>query len=452
MTKPLMTQDEVAKKRVNMILPLMADGLDRGSRLALMREISEREGISTRTLSRYVVAWETGGYDALKPKQGWVRTTDGRPEDWERIVDAAIALRRELPTRSVRDIIKILELEDAIEKDSVKRSTLQRHLQARGYSASQVSLYSKPGLATRRFQKEHRMQLLQSDVKFGPHVPLKHGGKPVQIYLVIFVDDATRFIVSARFYADQTIRSLEDCFRRAVQAYGVPDACFVDNGSQYRSYWFSDACAKIGTKLLKARPYHPESKGKVERLNREIDKLIAELALAKPKTMDDCNEFLSAWVDEYYHKNPHSGLDGISPLAKFRSDSRPLRFVPAEALRDAFLHTETRKVDKTGCVSFEGGLYEVGLAYVGCRVTIRFDPAWTGEVEVLREGAGPIRATRLVISEHCGAKREIPEGMRQTPPETSRMLDALKAKHAESKDGGEIATSFKELWEGRGNV
>jgi len=435
-----------------MILPLAADGLDKGRRDALMREISEREGVSRRTLGRYLAAWEAGGYDALKPKRGWARETPGRTGDWDRIVDAAVALRRELPSRSVKDIIMILELEGSVEPGSVKRSTLQRHLQARGYSASRMAMYSKSGLAARRFQKQHRMQLLQSDVKFGPHVPLKAGGRPVQTYLVVFVDDATRYIVGARFYPDQSVRALEDCLRRAVQAYGAPDACFVDNGGQYRSRWLADACAKIGTRLLKARPYHPEAKGKVERLNREVDKLLAELALAKPKTMDDCNEFLSAWVDEYYHKNPHSGLDGVSPLAKFRSDGRPLRFVPAEALKDAFLHTETRKVDKTGCVSFEGGLYEVGLAYVGRRVHIRFDPAWTEEVEVLREGAEPIRATRLVISEHCGAKREIPEGMMQTPPETSRMLDALKAKHAESKDGGEIATSFKELWEGRSNV
>jgi hypothetical protein len=296
------------------------------------------------------------------------------------------------------------------------------------------------------------MQLLQSDVKFGPHVPLKPGGRPVQTYLVVFVDDATRYIVGARFYPDQSVRSLEDCFRRAVQAYGAPDACFVDNGGQYRSRWFADACAKIGTRLLRARPYHPESKGKVERLNREIDKLLAEIALARPRTIDECNELLAAWVDEYYHRNPHSALGGVSPFARFRSDGRPLRFVAAEALKDAFLHTETRKVDKTGCVSFGGGLYEVGLAYAGRRVAIRFDPAWTGEIEMLREGAEPVRARKLAVSGHCGARRGIPEEMGRTPPETSRMLDALKAKRAEGGGGGRIATSFKDLWEGNGDV
>jgi len=442
----------VATKRANAIIPLTADGLDKGRRLELMREISEREGVSTRTLSRYVAAWNEGGYEALKPKRGYSRADAKRPANWDWIVEEAIGIRRELPGRSVKDIIKILELEEAVTPGSVKRSTLQRWLQAKGYSASRMSMYSKTGAAARRFQKQHRMALLQSDVKFGPRVPLTAGGKPEQIYLTTFIDDATRYIVGARFYDNQGTNSLEDCFRRAVQSYGAPDACYVDRGSQYRSDWFGQACAKIGTKLLKAKPYHPEGKGKVERFNREISRFLAELALAKPRTIDDCNDFLAAWVEEDYQKSEHSGIDGIMPLAKFHADSKPLRFVPAETLKDAFLHTDTRKVDKTGCVSFDGGLYEVGLAYAGLVVALRFDPAWKDEIEFVREGAEPKRIKRLEIGENCGVKQELPEWMKQTPPGRSRLLDGLKARRDANKGMSEIATSFKELWEGKANV
>jgi transposase InsO family protein len=417
-----------------------------------MREISERENVSARTLKRYVLSWERDGFEGLKPKQGCCRPDSKLPADFDGVLAAAIALRRESPSRSVKDIILILELEGAIELGSVKRSTLRRHLQAKGYSSSQMSMYSKKGAAARRFQKERRGQLWQSDVKFGPHAALAPGGKRAQTYLCVFIDDATRFIVAARFYPDQTVESLEDCFRRAVQSHGAPDACYVDNGPQYRSEWFARACAKIGTRLLKAKPYHPEGKGKIERFNRETNKLLSELALAKPETIDECNEFLNIWVAEYYHRNPHSGIDGVSPLAKFGADKKPLRFVSAETLKDAFLHTDTRKADKIGCVSFGGDLYEAGLAYVGRRVQIRFDPTWTDEIEVLREGADPLVCKKLAISENCGGKRGLPEWMSQTPPENSRMLDVLKAKHAERKDEGAIATSFAEFWEGGGNV
>lgn len=447
-----MTQDEVAKNRFTMIAPLVAEDLDKGLRLDLVREIARQREVSERTIRRYILAWKAGGFDALKPKRGHTRPDSKLPDNFSEIVDEAIILRRESPSRSVKDIIMILELEGSITPGSVTRSTLQRHLQARGYSASQMSMYSKKGAAARRFQKEHRCQLWQSDVKFGPFVPIKSGGKKQQIYLVVFIDDATRLIVAARFYENQTIYPLEDCFRRAVQAYGAPDSCYVDNGSQYRSKWFATTCAKIGTKLLKAKPFSPEGKGKVERFNEEIDKLLSELALAKPKCMDECNEFLKIWVAEYYHKNLHSGIDGISPAVKFAADKKPLKFISAETLKDAFLHTDTRKVDKIGCISFEGMHYEVGLAYIGRTVEIRFDPSWLNEIEVMREGAEPLTCKKLVISENCGAKRDLPEWMKEIPAESSRMLDGLARKHKTSKGDNEIATTFKDFWEDETDV
>jgi hypothetical protein len=38
--------------------------------------------------------------------------------------------------------------------------------------------------------------------------------------------------------------------------------------------------------------------------------------------------------------------------------------------------------------------------------------------------------------------------MRTTPPQTSRLLDALKKEHQSKLKATEIATTFKEFWEG----
>ena len=54
----------------------------------------------------------------------------------------------------------------------IKRSTLQDKLTERGYSSRQMRLYSQTGVAARRFQKRHRNQLWQSDIKYGPYFPL----------------------------------------------------------------------------------------------------------------------------------------------------------------------------------------------------------------------------------------------------------------------------------------
>jgi len=440
------TPDEVATERFNWIAPLLSDGLDKGRRSDLMREIVERSGKSERQLTRYVSAWHEGSFDALKPKQGWKRPDSERGGNFEQIVEAAVELRRESPSRSVKDIIKILEMEGAIEPGSVPRSTLQTHLAEKGYSASQMRMYTKKGAAARRFQKEHRGELWASDIKYGPYVAAGNGRKK-QIFLASWLDDATRFPVCSRFYMDQTVDAIEDSLRRGVQMYGVPGAAVADNGGPYRSKWLNRACAKLGIRLLHTRPYHPEGNGKCEAFNKQAGKFISEAALAKPSSLEEYNELLRIWLEEYYCKNPHSALGGISPATAFGTDKQPLKFVSAAQLRDAFLHTDTRKVDKTGCISFEGQLYEVGLAYIGRKVEVRFDPSWTEEIEVIHEQAEPIIAKRLVIGRNCGATRSLPEHLRGDPPETSRMLNALKKEFEANRPTSEIATMFKEFWE-----
>jgi transposase InsO family protein len=294
MTKPLRTAVEVATERFNLIATLVSDGLDKGRRYDIMRETVERSGISARTLRRYVSMWREGGFEALKPKQGWERQDSSLSNNFSHIVDAAIELRRESPARSVADIIKILELEGAVSPGAVARSTLQRHMAARGYAASQMRLYTNKGAAARRFQKQHRNELLMSDIKYGPFVTGENGRKK-QIYLVVWIDNATRYIVSARFYLYQTVDAIEDSLYRAVQRYGIPEKIFVDNGKQFRSKWLSQACAKLGIRLLTARPYHPESKGCVERFNRTVEKFISEATLAKLESVAEYNELLKIW-------------------------------------------------------------------------------------------------------------------------------------------------------------
>jgi hypothetical protein len=315
-----------------------------------------------------------------------------------------------------------------------------------------MKMYVKKGAAARRFKKEHRNQLWHTDYKHGPHVPTGKG-KTEQIYLIIWIDNATKYIVNARFYFDQTVGSTEDSLRLAIQKYGVPDSIFSDQGGQFRSTRLTQVCARLGIRKLSTKPYSPESNGLAENFNKQVNKFLSEAAFKKPGSIDEYNELLKIWLEEYYHKNPHSGLGGVSPATAFGTDKKPLKFVSAERLREAFLHADKRKVDKTGCISFDGSLYEVGLAYIGRHVEVWFDPTWTDELEIRYEDVRPFIAKRLIIGTNCGAARKLPEHMRTATPETSRMLDALKKRHDENHKVSGLATSFKNYWEGDdGNV
>lgn len=103
----------------------------------------------------------------------------------------------------------------------------------------------------------------------GPYLPVGKDGQKKQTYLAAWIDDATRFVVGARF-CNQKVDIIEDTLREAILTYGKPEAIYVDNGKQYRSNWLQTACAKLGIKLLHAKPYHPEGKGKIEAFNRRL--------------------------------------------------------------------------------------------------------------------------------------------------------------------------------------
>ena len=220
---------------------------------------------------------------------------------------------------NVQTLIQILELEGFIQPETVTRSTLQRHLQKRGFGAKQIAMYQQVTPAARRFQKTYRGALYQGDIKYGPYLPIGPKGKMQHTYMAAWIDDATRFVVGAKFYANQTTDIIKDSLRLAIMQCGQPGALFVDNDKQYRSKWLKHACAKLGIRLLHAKEYSPESKGKIERFNRTVDSFLAECALQKPRTLDELNSFFTAWLNEQYHKSGHSGLNGMSPSTAWRT-------------------------------------------------------------------------------------------------------------------------------------
>jgi putative transposase len=437
--------EELAIKRFQLISPLLAEGLDAAKAKQLKDQIVKTSGLSERSIRRYVAQFREEGFGGLKPKGK--KSTSKSEAIPAHLLDQAILLRKEVPSRSIAQIIQILEWEGLAEPGQLKRSTLQEKLSEKGYSSRHMRLYSQTGVAARRFQKRHRNQLWQSDIKYGPYLPIGLNGSKKQVYLVAIIDDATRFVVHAAFYPTLDSRIIEDAFRQAIQKYGVPEAVYFDNGKQFRTKWMSRTCSKIGTRLIYAKPYSAESKGKIERFNRVIDSFLSEAVLEKPNTLDRLNELFQVWLTECYHDKPHSGLgENISPESAFRSDRKALRFIDQNTLSNAFLHCETRKVDKSGCISFLDQKYEVGLTFVGRQVDIIYDPSDLEELTIEYEGYTPWKSKKLVIGERSGKRPELPEHMQKQEAESSRLLKAAEQKNLNRKIEQTPAVTFRAIW------
>lgn len=439
--------EEIAAQRMQLLSPLLAEGLDAAKARQIKAQICEQSGLSERTIRRYMAQYRAKGFEGLKPEgKGRQQSRSAIPE---RILEQATLLRREVPTRSIAQIIQILEWEGLAQPGQLKRSTLQERLAQRGYSSRHMRMYSESGVAARRFQHKHRNQLWHSDIKYGPYLPIGTNGEKKQVYLVVFVDDATRFVLHAGFYPTLDQRIVEHSFRQAIQTYGVPESVYFDNGKQYRTKWMTRTCSKLEIRLLFAKPYSPEATGKVERFNRVVDGFLDEVALEKPKTLDQLNERLSVWLSECYQHKPHSALGkDTSPETAFRSDRKAIRFVDTQDLAHAFLHCESRKVDKSGCINFMGKKYEVGLSYIGCKVDVIYDSSDITEVTIEYEGHAPWKARQLVIGERAGKRPILPEHVGSHPTETSRLLNAAKQQHALRKEQQTPAISYRKVKKG----
>ena len=430
---------ETALKRYVAVAPLLEPGLEAAEARRRRAEILNRETcpVSERTLRRYAAAYREQGFDGLCPKK---RTDAGRlravrPE----ILEAAAELKRELPQRSVKRIIEILEGEGRAKRNALRPSTLARHFTKLGL----MEIPKTPKGGFQRFQKEHRNCLWQADLKYGPYLPdPKNPGKKTRTYLLAFIDDYSRLVPHGEFYPDQKLPALENCLRKAILKRGIPDKVYVDQGKIFVSRWFRMACARLNVRHLAAKPYSPESKGKIEKFMQFVDVFIAEASLRPLSALKELNEAFGAWLEEGYNHRPHSALaPGGTPASAFAGDTKKIRLASIEELRAAFLWEADRQVDKTGCFKLEGRVYDAGPVLAGKKVEVRYDPFALDEVELWLGGKKDRTARELLLNQ----PREAPEVKPAGKPPGSRYLDALEQKAKERRQKKLGAISFRDL-------
>ena len=121
-------QDEQGLTRFQAISPLLDPELDTKKRNALRQQIVREKDISVRTLYRWERLHAAGGFAALRPLNRKQRRSAKLPKNFDEVLQQAILLKREVPLRSVEQIIYILEGEGWVGHGELKRSTLQRYL------------------------------------------------------------------------------------------------------------------------------------------------------------------------------------------------------------------------------------------------------------------------------------------------------------------------------------
>lgn len=448
------TREEVALHKYAMISPLLDPDLDSAAMLELRKSIAEQNGLDERTLRRYVAAYRESGFNGLIPAGKSGHRSRELPNNYDDLLREAIQLRREVPRRSVEQIIYILETEGRVAPGVLKRSTLQRHLYNAGFGSMHMDIYADARKSSsKRFCKPHRMMLIQGDVKYGPFLPIGKNGKMIQTYLSSAIDDHSRFILASEFYDNQDEIAIADTFRKAILNYGKFDRCYFDNGSPYIAKQLKLSLAKLSIRIAHAPVNRGAAKGKVEKFHQVVDSYIAEAHVKKIKTLEELNRYWKIYLEEYYHNRPHEGIAEyykglgvddvlISPLQEFNRDTRALVFIDSTVVGKAFLHHEMRKVDKGACISFQGRRYETKTQLIGCTVEIEYDPNASEIITVKHPGVEPFEAKPLTIGSYCDSPQPLPAHVSEVKVETSRFLDAIEKNYNERAQRRADAISF----------
>jgi transposase InsO family protein len=365
-------RQKIALERYGAIHRLVeADALSRQARRGLARELASASGHAPQTLWRWAQRFRAGGYhlEALLPPAH--RRDRGKLVAFPAAVLAeAVRLREEEPQRSTTTLIELIRRLHPDWDVQILRPTLDRHLRVLGKTRRRLA---RPNRPLRRFQKSARNALWIADFCF-PKLSWRDGQEIRGAIVLAFLDHHSRKVVAGGFVASRQAVVVEEMLKQAIATHGLPAALFVDNGAELVGSLIKSGCMHLGIQHVRADVGEPEGRGAIERFYRTFqDAFVPEMAAkAMIPTLDELNRFWQAWLEEFYHARPHSALGGLSPRQAWEQDRTPLTRVDPLTLDGALLVRQSRRVDKTALVSWDGRKYLCEDALVGDRVEIRF--------------------------------------------------------------------------------
>lgn len=294
-------------------------------------DISRETGVSQDTLHVWLSRYRTGGEAGLQPGFS-VRA--GREQIPGAVKRAMADRKRAEPTWGVTRISqflrRVLHLPGSPE-------TVRRALHAERLLESRPPRPAKMPDKPRFFERATPNQMWQSDI-----FTFRLGGK--NAYLIGFIDDYSRFIVSLGVFRSQTAEHVLETYRRGVGEFGVPREMLTDNGRQYTSWRgstrFEQELAKDKVKHIRSQPHHPMTLGKIERFWQNINNEF--LRRAQFDSFEQAQERIALWVKHYNHRRPHQGIGGMCPADRFFEVRSDLRKVIERGIQDNLMELALR--------------------------------------------------------------------------------------------------------------
>ncbi len=407
------------------------EALPRGERSARVAELAGRtyrtpdgceRHFSARTLWTWWSAYQRHGLEGLVPQRRHDRGTPRAVSP--ALLEAAIALRREVPSRSTATLIHILTTQHRVLPGQLRRATLDRHLVAAGVARRRLKTLGDKRYIRLLFERPN--QFWVGDYHEAPLQWDPDRQRYRTLHLSAFIDHFSKLVPHAQWYATEQIATLEDCLKQAILKRGLPDALYVDNGAAYRAEQFAFACAHLGIRLRHSKPYASEGRGAIERWNRTVvDQFEPEIRALRLVDPREIQLRFEAWLEQRYHLTVHEAT-GQPPLDRFAQPDFTPRYPDPVLVAETFRVRVRRKVHaKTITVEIDGIAFVVEPHLRGHWVQVHYDPHDLSDVLIVRDGQRVQRALPQRPNE-----RPLPRPERPTvTPPAFDYLGALRAEY-----------------------
>ncbi len=281
-----------------------------------MEAVAGSQGVSTMSLNR----WRKGA--GGEPAEAAVgdRQADSREE-----APKSRAPHDNIAGLSNTEIAEILKLKDAHPamgpaqiRAQLKRfrawrlsvRAIARVLHKNGYRTEHRTAREEQALM--RFEAPRRNALWMMDA-------LSLRVHTERCYLHLVLDDFSRFIPGYRLSEQVTSEEAVAALSEAIALHGKPERVLTDRGGQFRAIRGETAFRKFLERELidhsVSRPYHPQTIGKIESVNRSIQKEL--IYVREFGSITEAREAIAAWIEYYNFQRAHMGIDGLVPADRY---------------------------------------------------------------------------------------------------------------------------------------
>lgn len=330
-----------------------------------------------RSIWRWLGQWESSGIKGLSCAER-IRPASCLPEVFLSFLKER---KKEDPKVAIPEIIRLARIEGIVGDDeNIDRTTVWRECKRLGLP----TLRRDPSKRTqqRPWAFSRPMLCVMAD---GKH--FRVGARRSKRVAVIFLDDATRFVLGVVVGPAESAALALRGLRKVALRWGLMHCLYVDRG--FNTSDLAGATAALGINFILGSKRYPEARGKIERFNRSFSEQLLCGWPGNPAIdpdFDACERRIEHWAFEQYNHSPHEGLQLDTPSNRFHADEQALQPIGNRmAFDEAFVSTFFRRVSNHNCIRFEGSLWELPLGHRGQKIQV-FRNTISGELSILHEG------------------------------------------------------------------